>query len=777
MTEPTENRTKVSLLKHLLERRFPQIIFVYLGVCWTTLEFISWIVDHYTISPYIIDFSFITLISMIPTVGLLAYFHGKPGPDSWHKIEKIGIPLNVTITIVLLVSLFSGKELGSTTKDAYLEDESGTELARSVPKQDFMKRLAIFFFENEDEVAELDWMQYGIMFACHLDLVQDPFFSVYSAYDYMIYQKIMQAGFGERIDIPMALEKKIAREIQRKYFLGGSYTVAGDTIVLKSYLYETDNGRLLAENVFRGTDFFHLIDDLSFQLKKDLNVSRAHIEEVVDLPVQEMSSHSLAAFRDLIRAQNVINFHNDYLQAVAFLEKAVEQDPSFTLAYWELYMAYFNTNQPQKAVAAMQSTMQYIYKLPETFRFRVKEEYYLITENPEKRQKVLEMWVQLYPKNVNAHFSLAMEHINRHRFDEAIEEYRAILQIDPERYYYLRYIGNLYAQKGDFQEALRYYQMHRDKYPDDPLSFTSLGDLYFRMGDYEKSKQYYLDALVIDPKSIATMVRLGDIEAETGNCMGAVEQYQEALFLAATSEQRAEVFQALEQVYERQGQIRKSLEYREKRFAEMARFLNPLQLAMDELGSMSFHKFSIVNRTDQARQRIAKLSSQLAEPWLKMNSLAHLDLALQQQDPDICSEYLARAEEAVELFGGPGVLALHHTRAQLAEWQGDYLNAILNYQKEIDSDPTDVRRLVNISRCYRKLKDYDRAEKFLATTLRILPYYPQAHLELAKISLGAGDYEKAASHLEVALQIWSDADAEFEPAREARALQQQLPPA
>lgn len=77
----TDNHKKPSLFRDLLDRHFPQILFIYLGVCWTILEFVSWIVEHYKISPHLTDLSFITLISLLPTVGMLAYFHGRPGRD------------------------------------------------------------------------------------------------------------------------------------------------------------------------------------------------------------------------------------------------------------------------------------------------------------------------------------------------------------------------------------------------------------------------------------------------------------------------------------------------------------------------------------------------------------------------------------------------------------------------------------------------------------------------------------------------------------------------
>ena len=80
--------------KDLLSRRVPHILGGYLAGSWIIFEFVQWMVGHYTISPHLEEFCLIALASLIPTVFLLAYFHGKPGRDKWTRGEKSGIPTN-----------------------------------------------------------------------------------------------------------------------------------------------------------------------------------------------------------------------------------------------------------------------------------------------------------------------------------------------------------------------------------------------------------------------------------------------------------------------------------------------------------------------------------------------------------------------------------------------------------------------------------------------------------------------------------------------------------
>ena len=75
--------TRTSFIKDLLSRRVPHILGGYLAASWIILEFMDWLVRRYPISPHLVEFCMVALAAMIPTVFLLAYFHGKPGPDQW----------------------------------------------------------------------------------------------------------------------------------------------------------------------------------------------------------------------------------------------------------------------------------------------------------------------------------------------------------------------------------------------------------------------------------------------------------------------------------------------------------------------------------------------------------------------------------------------------------------------------------------------------------------------------------------------------------------------
>ena len=83
------------MIKKILNRRIPQILGSYFIAGTSLVLFIEYLVEKYEFPIYLPTMSLIALVGILPSVLILAYFHGAPGKDEWNKIEKVGIPINV----------------------------------------------------------------------------------------------------------------------------------------------------------------------------------------------------------------------------------------------------------------------------------------------------------------------------------------------------------------------------------------------------------------------------------------------------------------------------------------------------------------------------------------------------------------------------------------------------------------------------------------------------------------------------------------------------------
>jgi len=166
---------KKSIFNDLWERRVIHFFAAYIISSWIIIQVVSFFVSRYLLSPYLIDFTWVIFLSLIPTVLLLTYFHGKPGRNKWTKLERIGVPGNFLLTILLLFFIFKSKDLGAATTAVTIENEQGEKIERIIVKSEFRKKTAIFFFENETNDSTLNWLQYAISTMIDHDLSQDIF--------------------------------------------------------------------------------------------------------------------------------------------------------------------------------------------------------------------------------------------------------------------------------------------------------------------------------------------------------------------------------------------------------------------------------------------------------------------------------------------------------------------------------------------------------------------------------------------------------------------------
>ena len=92
-----------------------------------------------------------------------------------------------------------------------IKNEEGKVVERVIPKSEFRKKFAIFFFDNESGDKSLDWLQIGITELLGMDLYQDLFLDFTAGIS--LYPKLKQAGFSEGVKLPLTLKLKIAKNL------------------------------------------------------------------------------------------------------------------------------------------------------------------------------------------------------------------------------------------------------------------------------------------------------------------------------------------------------------------------------------------------------------------------------------------------------------------------------------------------------------------------------------------------------------------------------------
>ena len=763
-----------TLLRDLWARRVPQFLAAYAALSAVVVALLGFLVNRFVLSPHLPDFGIVALASLTPTIALVSYFHGRPGARGWRPVEKIGIPANVLASAGLLVLMFATKDLGAATTRVTVHTEDGQRVERVVVKSEFRKRVALFYFENQSGDSTLNWVRYGVPLGLGLDLDQDLFLDV-RAMPFQFAEQLRKTGFPEGLNVPLALKRQLADEAHLPYFVSGAVQ-HGRQLSLQMSLYETRRGKLLARHVLDGPDVLGLIDQLSVQLKHDLEIPAQHVEEVEDLPVAEVTTASLDAFRASAEGLHAALISRDWRAASRHLERSVLSDSAYAIAHVLLSQVYLALNDGARAQIELEAAMRHRYQLPERRQFDLKSMYYDLRRDPAKVLAVLEMRVELFPDDLEGRQILASVYWLRNRRGDAIAQYQRILKLDPSHQDALKTVAEMLQQLGRYEDALANYRRYTERFPQDHQAYVAIGQLYEMLGRHGQARAQYERALLLKPDEAQIRIRLADLAFDAGDFDGEAVQLGETLRAAKTAADSAAVYAALASHYELQGQLMKAIDYTQLQWAVMQRFAPPLILLQQRLSTLD--RYVQAGQDSIAFATLEAVGRELNPPFDMLLPLGALTIHLEREEPDQAEVALPEVEALIQAFGAeilrPFVL---HARGRIQELRGKYDQAVAIYREELALEPTDVKAPTAIGRCFRSLKRYGEAEQYIRKTLTVHPFDPRAHYEMALVFTDRGDRTRAAEHLRKALAVWRDADPKFKAAQRARAKLAELTPA
>ncbi len=419
-----------SLPRDLIQRRVPHILAIYAGASWGLVEFTAFAVDEFLLPPHWTRMVLITLFTMLPSVCMLAWYHGKPGRDrdSLARTEKIGIPANLVLCVVVASVLFEGDEPGSATTVVTVETEDGETIERERPKTEFTKTTALFPWDLGPGITEEEsWISHAVPEALTLDLLADEFFvpiPIYrSAY-------VKERGFEDFTTAPLTLKRELAQESYAGFMAVGEIDRVDELFRINLRVYRAGNGSLAGETFHEGTDLLALVDEMSGPVKRALEIPVR--EGVEDLPLHSRLSENAAAVEAFFKGVFLDRVHRDVEGAIEYLTTATTLDPSFTIAQYALHLVLRQSAEGAVvAMAPLVAAMENLYRVPERYGFQIRAEYYVETGETDKVATVVDMWVGLYPNDLNALNILAGMQLANGEWEDVLATLTEIRRLDP----------------------------------------------------------------------------------------------------------------------------------------------------------------------------------------------------------------------------------------------------------------------------------------------------------------------------------------------------------
>ena len=373
--------------------------------------------------------------------------------------------------------------------------------------------VAVLYFENNTGDASLDWMRTGLTDMMVTDLSQSSALEVVGT-DRLV--QILQEL--RRVDdrvIPADVVKEIANRAGVENVLMGSYVKSGGTIRISARIQDARTGRIVTAERVEGpgeSGIFALVDELTRRFKSTMTMVSAATagpllkrpgaaapEAGLDRGLTEITTSSIEAYRYYAEG---INFHERGLasQAVPLLEKAVEIDPNFAMAYAKLAVVTSNLGLSDKREEYGRRALALTGRLTTRERYYIEGFYYGL--RPDTRGRSIEAYKQgltLHPEHQASRHNLALHYLTLERFPEGIEQNEELVRRGTSNPTTYENLAEMLVQTGNTSRALEVAEDFVRRQPENAAGQRMLGSVLIAGGRLDEARSAFEKSEALDP--------------------------------------------------------------------------------------------------------------------------------------------------------------------------------------------------------------------------------------------------------------------------------------
>jgi len=267
--------------------------------------------------------------------------------------------------------------------------------------------------------------------ALAVDLEQSPYLNVYP--DQKIRQTLQFMGRSPGDRITTDVGREICQRDGIKAMLNGSIDSVGGQYVVTLEATNASSGDSLGRQqaqADRKEDVLNALHGAATKLRGQLGESLSMVQKY-DMSLSMATTSSLDALKALSLGDAKHNM-SDELAAIPDYQRAIEIDPNFAMAYARLGAIYNNLGQTELSEQNRQKAFELRDRASEREKLYIMSHYYSDSGQLDKGITAYELYRQTYPRDSTPYTNLANIYNQLGQFDNALENAKHALEIDPD---------------------------------------------------------------------------------------------------------------------------------------------------------------------------------------------------------------------------------------------------------------------------------------------------------------------------------------------------------